>query len=160
MSHDSIMAMSLEDLQQHALWLESRLDSVSGMAREQLVMERDEARAYAGRLVLELKRLRHRSRAETSDGEAGDGYPTNADLERIVSWPMEDAAGALEFVRSMWHWPMLAKRDGQDLKVFEFVTGGWSGNESLIGALEENVLLRGLCWWSSERGGKHVWRLP
>ena len=86
-----------------------------------------------------------------------DGYPTEAALKQISMWSHNDTEGALEAVRSLWHWPDYARRNGDE---FEFITGGWSGNESLISALEENLLLRALCWWSSERGGRHVWRLP
>ncbi len=85
-----------------------------------------------------------------------DGYPTDATLKRIAEWDAADREGALELVRSLWRWPNYATRNGDE---FEFITGGWSGNESLISALEENLLIKAMCWWSSERGGRHVWKL-
>lgn len=31
-----------------------------------------------------------------------DGYPDEAELQRIRDWPAEDRAGLLAFVRSLW----------------------------------------------------------
>jgi len=35
-------------------------------------------------------------------------------------------------------------------------TGGWSGNEELIGAMRMNFILWSQWWWSSRRGGHYV----
>lgn len=39
--------------------------------------------------------------------------------------------------------------------LIEFITGGWSGNESVITAMKQNPLWH-LLWDSSHRGGKHI----
>ncbi len=99
-----------------------------------------------------------------------DGYPTEWTLKMLEQWPHEDAQGALEFMRKAWNWddhvsnelkPEEAKvvhADDGDL-YFRFATGGWSGNESLIGAFEENIVCYSLTWCASVRGGLHIFRV-
>jgi hypothetical protein len=97
-----------------------------------------------------------------------DGYPTDEVLEAIRQWPYTDANGCLEYVAGLWHWPDFASRelppheaevvhadDGD--RYLRLATGGWSGNESLISAMKENVMLRSMCWCLSARGGLHIW---
>ena len=36
-----------------------------------------------------------------------------------------------------------------------FITGGWSNNECVISAMQENYLMWGMCWYSSTRGGHY-----
>ena len=86
------------------------------------------------------------------DGE----YPTDEDLERIKKWPFDDLDAGLEFVQSIWRWPDfgIAKGNG----VLYLATGGWSGNEHIIGAMKENVGF--WCRWiCSTRGGAHEFDL-
>ena len=40
-----------------------------------------------------------------------------------------------------------------------FITGGWSGNDDIIAALDKIQLFNMLYWFSSERGGKHVYEV-
>lgn len=87
----------------------------------------------------------------------GDGYPTEATIKRIITWPYTDMQGLVEYVRSLWYWPVYARRRGRR---YSFSTGGWSGNESLIYALEKNFLFWSLCWESSRRGGHYEFELP
>jgi len=37
--------------------------------------------------------------------------------------------------------------------ILELATGGWSGNESIIAALQENLMFWGMYWMESKRGG-------
>ena len=39
--------------------------------------------------------------------------------------------------------------------VYELITGGWSENEEIVMALQENYLFWGLCWQESVRGGRY-----
>lgn len=84
-----------------------------------------------------------------------DGYPTEEELEKLRTWKYEDPRGALEFARSCWWaadwgWPSL---EG------EVSTGGWSGNESIISALQENFLIWHQVWHATRRGGHYILRL-
>jgi hypothetical protein len=85
------------------------------------------------------------------------GYPAAASLRRLAKWDHTDLKGALEFARSLWNWPDYARKRGRR---YTFITGGWSGNEDIIAALEKNFMLHAMCWQASFRGGKHVYELP
>ena len=95
------------------------------------------------------------------------GYPTAATLMAIRNWPivtLSDCEALLAFVRQAWSYPhyftRAARRSrpakGLGLRrLWSISTGGWSGNESLIDALEANRVFWMLCWASSRRGGHH-----
>lgn len=78
-----------------------------------------------------------------------DGYPTEETLQEIRQWKNEnnqDAIDLLRYIQAAWYYPDRAKdKDG----LFVFSTGGWSGNESLIQALQENSIWFYLCWNST-----------
>lgn len=95
-------------------------------------------------------------RSESLDG---DGYPTEAALERIAAWPTRDYNGLLEYVASLWAYPDYVMK-APEARTYVFATGGWSGNESLISALEQNILFWGMCWMSSQRGGRYEFVIP
>ena len=86
-----------------------------------------------------------------------DGYPTEETLEVIRKWTHRDLRGLAEFVCEAWCYPDYAKLDGRAL---ELHTGGWSGNESLLGALQEQTIFWAMCWRKSERGGHYWFELP
>ncbi len=94
----------------------------------------------------------------TSPTFDSDGYPTDETLDAIAKWSFDDAVGWLNFIHSAW-----SHRFGFlqcEMNQIVFATGGWSGNESIIEAMRENVVLWTLLWESSHRGGKYVLRLP
>jgi hypothetical protein len=71
----------------------------------------------------------------------------------ITQSPIEDLR---DFVIQNWHygdWGYKSKG-----RFFELHTGGWSGNESIIAALEKSSkgMFWYLCWVMSKRGG-HFW---
>ena len=88
-----------------------------------------------------------------------DGYPTEETLRTIREWKIKDMESARElinFCRGMWYWPKLAPyKNGR----YEFHTGGWSGNESIIEAMQDNHLFWLLCWLESRRGGHYKFDL-
>ena len=93
-----------------------------------------------------------------------DGYPDDEELQDIrdaAGFQAADACALLERVRKLWHWPNYASvTDTGDKLRHEFCTGGWSGNESLIDALQDNTMFW-LRWWQlSERGGRYVFETP
>ena len=99
-----------------------------------------------------------------------DGYPTDATLRVIAKWPIatyDDCEALLNYVRLAWRYPTYFRvqprrfreyKGGRLLRRWLISTGGWSGNESLIGAMEKNIMLHALCWHSSQRGGHYEYR--
>ena len=85
-------------------------------------------------------------------------YPTDEELQRIREWPLNDPTGWLEFCRSIWWaadwgWPSLFG---------EVSTGGWSGNEDIIAAMQDAHfgLLWGQVWTTTRRGGHYTFVDP
>lgn len=87
-----------------------------------------------------------------------DGYPTEVALERIKTWPWEDMVALFDFMRSIWWAPDWGWT--QDGVKFDISTAGWSGNESIIEALEANRFVWGFSWQSSRRGGHYEFTIP
>lgn len=87
-------------------------------------------------------------------------YPSDDDLKRIREWPhTNNFAGLIDFARSVWwseDWCWGEAEDADDGPVYTVSTGGWSGNEALIEAMQHNFL-----FWSSHfvqhrRGGHYM----
>lgn len=88
-----------------------------------------------------------------------DGYPSEEALEKIATWPARNFDSLLEYVASLWAYPDFVTQ-APEARTYTFATGGWSGNESLIGALERNLVFWGMCWLSSRRGGRYEFVIP
>ena len=85
-----------------------------------------------------------------------DGYPEEDELKRIREWP-EDWAALFAFIHSIWHWPDWGfTQEGNRVSLS---TGGWSGNEEIIGALRDNALAWMVTWESSRRGGHYTFTI-
>ena len=83
-------------------------------------------------------------------------YPSEQELKQITEWSPEDPKGLIEFLKDNWHWPSYITAEEKDDTIFlELHTGGWSGNEDIVVALEKNMFWS-LWWMRSERGG-HYW---
>ena len=78
-----------------------------------------------------------------------DGYPTDEALERVAAWPQADITGLIAFVRDLWRYPNFWTEESDCLRIS---TGGWSGNESLIAAMQRNRMFWIMCWHQSTRG--------
>ena len=84
-----------------------------------------------------------------------DSYPTDDSLEQVKAYNgshqrlMSEIAyyfgkhGSCEFEGGI----------GRKKTIWKVSTGGWSGCEDLIGALQENTIFWMMCWVSSRRGG-------
>lgn len=84
-------------------------------------------------------------------------YPTDETLERIRTWKWEETLGCLAYVRSCWKGENLVTvKRFEEITVFRFATGGWSGNEDMILALQTNHVIWSLTWKMSQSGGLHV----
>lgn len=103
-----------------------------------------------------------------------NGYPTKAELKKIRQWPVsttDDCEQLLEWVRTTcwwsadWGWRMSRRRirsspnSGRLVRRYFISTGGWSGNEDIITALQGNLMFWVLCWYSSRRGGHYEFRV-
>ncbi len=95
-------------------------------------------------------------------------YPSEETLERIKNWPqqLDTFAALLEEVKAAWWMPSWGwhEEDALDMldrpiRRYSISTGGWSGNESLIGALQDNHMFWGLCWVQSRRGGHYIFEI-
>ena len=83
----------------------------------------------------------------------GDGYPSDETLEAITNWNGDDYEGLARFACDAWN-------NDYGLFVYEeahlkLVTGGWSGNESVISAMRANLVWWMLFWYLSKRGGSY-----
>jgi hypothetical protein len=91
-----------------------------------------------------------------------DGYPTDRFLNLIEEWHHTDGFYELmEYAMSGHTYPQFRDRSEQENGdiIWNVSTGGWSGNESIIDALNSNWLFWSMCWESSRRGGHHVFRI-
>lgn len=94
-----------------------------------------------------------------------DGYPTVAALQRIEMWDFEKGWGDfMKFVESIWWaadwgWRKEEKMDEtheRPVNAYNISTGGWSGNESIIRAMQKNWMFWSQCWVQSRRGGHYI----
>lgn len=87
----------------------------------------------------------------------GESYPSESTLERIRKFnPFEESIEVLlNLIESEW-WAAESLWTYEN-NILEIHTGGWSENEDIIEALEDNqYYFWELFWWKSERGG-HYW---
>lgn len=96
-----------------------------------------------------------------------DGYPTDEALDVIEHWPWDDPKGWFEFIHSIWHlrswgWNECDAIDdvtGKKAYCYYISTAGWSGNESIISAMQKNEFMWHLNWVQSRRGGHYIFEL-
>lgn len=98
-----------------------------------------------------------------------DGYPTDEELDRIKSWPIEgDHSLWFDFIRSCWwaaYWGWHEEDAVDDLfdkpvHRYSISTGGWSGNENIIDAMRGNEnMLWAFTWVQSRRGGHYIFQI-
>lgn len=85
-----------------------------------------------------------------------DGYPTEETLEAIEKWPILEYREWFDFIEEAWEWPNYFVRDGNQIDIS---TCGWSGNEDIINAMENNVNWI-MTWFQSRRGGHYIFKIP
>ena len=88
-----------------------------------------------------------------------DEYPTEDELKEITEWPHSDIEGLMNFIKSIWKYADCGywKRTG---KKYHISTGGWSGNEEIIGAMQKNKqFFWTMCWYQSRRGGHYIFHV-
>jgi hypothetical protein len=89
-------------------------------------------------------------------------YPSEEELDFIASWPLEGSPRELfEYIQSIWNYSAFAKIEkvtselGWPAYQVTLVTGGWSGNESIISAIAQagDGISWSAFWLQSKRGG-------
>lgn len=92
-------------------------------------------------------------------------YPSEVELKAIADWDYKDIWGLVDFVNSIWsdygRAEVVNARDtfGEHCRKWRLITGGWSGNEDIIGALNKNVMFNMLYWYMDMRGGLHEYKI-
>jgi hypothetical protein len=83
-------------------------------------------------------------------------YPSDAALAKIQDWP-SDWYALMSFIQGIWEYADWGwSKSGNK---YNISTGGWSGNEDIIHAMQHNFLFWSLCWYSSKRGGHYEFRV-
>jgi len=95
------------------------------------------------------------------DGVNMSDEQLEAAMEKIRAWPWKDPRGLFAYLRSLWAYADWGwhEKETKRATFFHISTAGWSDNEALIGALEENRMIMFLCWVQSRRGGHYVFRI-
>jgi hypothetical protein len=95
-----------------------------------------------------------------------EGYPTDLTLEIIKDWSRGSGyVDLMTYVHKAWKWDdyisckSIENQLGHDVLEYTLITGGWSGNESIIYALKCNLIFYSFCWRESHRGGKHIFEV-
>lgn len=104
---------------------------------------------------------------ETDDMLDEDGYPTASALELIEIWHWTDPKGWFKFINSIWHlkswgWDELESIDeltNDRAWCYYISTGGWSGNEDIIRAMQKNEMMWHTQWVQARRGGHYIFEL-
>jgi len=97
-----------------------------------------------------------------------DGYPTKEALDKIEKWHYNDPRGWFKFIENIWHlrsWGWAEgyfkenESDPADKYQYHISTAGWSGNEDIIRAMQENNILWYYTWVQSRRGGHYIFEV-
>lgn len=98
----------------------------------------------------------------TSPTFDNSGDPTDETLAAIENWEPDFREVAdpwerfIDFCREAWNMDYGTIReevDGDGKTLLSFVTGGWSANEAVQGAMTSNMMFHAMRWHSSHRGG-------
>lgn len=93
-----------------------------------------------------------------------DGYPTDDALTIIEKWHWNDCDGWFKFIESIWHLKSWGWKEGEAIDeitnkktwCYYISTAGWSGNESIIRAMQKNDMMWHMTWVQSRRGGHYI----
>lgn len=127
---------------------------------EELTAKLEKDKAEAKMAILHL--------IETNKMLDDDGYPTKSALDVVRLWHWTDAKGWFKFIESLWHLKSFGWSEGElpddwknDTMTYQYhlSTAGWSGNESIIRAMQENDMMWHLNWVQSRRGGHYIFEL-
>lgn len=86
-----------------------------------------------------------------------DGYPTAQELKNLDNYK-NHLFGYLEYIKLISNWGMFLRYTGKNVINIEMHTGGWSGNEEIIGHLKQSFFWL-FCWQKSVRGGHYYFKV-
>jgi len=89
-------------------------------------------------------------------------YPSEGILKKIENWDMtkDNPFELAELICEVWNSNYgSASLTGKKVKTLQLVTGGWSGNEDIIRAIQETMFAK-VCWQMSKRGGLYIYKIP
>lgn len=85
-------------------------------------------------------------------------YPTKKELTAIKKYDiMQGISGLIALIEP--HLACYGRCDYDKGKLI-LATGGWSGCEDVISALQDNIVFWGACWKQSNRGGLYKFTIP
>ena len=131
-------------------------------------------KASAQNVLDEIAENKARVQSLLNDGDFldDDGYPTENALEIIEKWHWDDIPGWFKFIEGIWYmrsWGWNECEGGIDQWTnkqlcpktirYHISTAGWSGNESIIRAMQNNKMMWWLNWVQSRRGGHYIFEL-
>jgi len=87
-------------------------------------------------------------------------YPSDGELDAIADFEGTPHALVDALIELWWTPKLVAVTEGKKNVTVHLVTGGWSGNESLVDAADRGTLFHTLFWRRSSSGGLHVYKIP
>ena len=91
-------------------------------------------------------------------------YPTEDEVLHVKNWVFTKENSYekfMQFVKSIGqYWPHESFGWKQRGRTYWVSTGGWSGNEEIIDAMQENFMFWAVCWEQSNKGGHFIFKLP
>jgi len=92
-----------------------------------------------------------------------NNYPTNRELNIIRNWDFDKKSILLflGYIKEMWNYTDFGSYilTGRKVLKLQLHTGGWSGNEDTLKAMQDNVIFWVMCWEKSLRGGHYYFRI-
>src|SRR5574343_1657866 len=89
-----------------------------------------------------------------------DGHPTDEFLDWIRAYDVL-RNGPCKLIRTLqaeWKYPEYIRWHPKT-RTLKISTGGWSGHESIMGALAENRMFFPMYWRATVRGGHYTFRI-
>ncbi len=94
-------------------------------------------------------------------------YPCDEEIERVKKWEFHGPDSFVQFMAFVRligkYWPS-SDPFGWDedpvTRTYNISTGGWSGNEAILGAMQDNLTFWMVCWQEHRRGGHYIFQLP
>ena len=90
-----------------------------------------------------------------------NNYLTDTELETIRFWPKDKGFhNLMAYTKNIWIYPGYFQENKMEKEtIYKISTGGWSGHEEIIDALNMNHFFWMECWYSSRRGGHYMFKV-